>query len=161
VGIALTPTGALVNAGDGSINVTAQALSAFVADGGYLTPTTQIIATVTLNTGTVLTSTVAIPSGGGDPCTAPCALNPTRVEFDVSSDHATVTRYQLEATGSGASPITKDLGKPTPDAAGHVSIAVPEFATATPGVLYSVVITVYDAVGQATASVPSNPFMRQ
>jgi hypothetical protein len=161
VGIALTPTGALVNAGDGSISVTAQALSAFAADAGYLTPNTQIVATVTLSTGVVLTSTVTLPSGGGDSCTTPCVLNPTRVDFDVSPDHAMVTRYQLDATGPGGSPITKDLGKPTADAAGHVSIIVSDLATATKGVVYTATITVYDVSGVPVASLPSNTFMNQ
>jgi hypothetical protein len=159
LGIAATPTGPLLNAADGAVTVTGPAFSAFATDSGYLTAGTTIVATVTLSTGVVLTSSVTVPNPGGV-CSAPCVLNPTRVEFDVSPDHAMATGYQLEATGQGGVRISKDLGLPTPDVAGHVSIAVPEFAMATAGVVYTVMITVSNAAGQSV-SLPSNTFMRQ
>jgi Carbohydrate binding module (family 6)/Bacterial Ig domain/Calcineurin-like phosphoesterase/Purple acid Phosphatase, N-terminal domain len=54
---------------------------------------------------------------------------PTAVSFHASSDHATlVTRYELRIFASSADPntasalSTSDLGKPTPDAAGDITV---------------------------------------
>jgi hypothetical protein len=54
---------------------------------------------------------------------------PRAVVFHASADHATlVTRYELRIFASGANPLTatplttSDLGKPTPDAAGDITV---------------------------------------
>jgi regulation of enolase protein 1 (concanavalin A-like superfamily) len=53
---------------------------------------------------------------------------PTAVTFQKSVDHATVTSYRLDVFASGANPATatpvaiSDLGKPTPDANGDITV---------------------------------------
>jgi len=53
---------------------------------------------------------------------------PTRVAFTASVDHASVTSYELRIYASGANPATaiaiaaSDLGKPTPDANGDITV---------------------------------------
>jgi regulation of enolase protein 1 (concanavalin A-like superfamily) len=56
------------------------------------------------------------------------AQAPTTVIFQKSVDHATVTSYRLDVFASGANPatatpvVTSDLGKPTPDANGDITV---------------------------------------
>ncbi len=58
----------------------------------------------------------------------PLALRPSGVAFTPSVDHASVTRYELRIYASGANPLaataiaTSDLGKPTPDATGDITV---------------------------------------
>jgi hypothetical protein len=53
---------------------------------------------------------------------------PTGVAFTASVDHASVTSYELRIYVSGANPATavaiatSDLGKPTPDANGDITV---------------------------------------
>lgn len=107
-------------------------------------------------------------------CTAPAAaqtvLNPTTVEFKASTLHsatrldgsAVVTSYQFDAVGmagSGALAISVGLGKPTPDAQGRISVAVPQLATLTPNVVYAATVTTTGPDG-SEVSAASNPFGR-
>ena len=58
----------------------------------------------------------------------PLVLPPTGVAFTPSVDHASVTRYELRIYASGANPLAataiaaSDLGKPTPDATGDITV---------------------------------------
>ena len=67
------------------------------------------------------TSTITVTAGTTSP--------PTGVVFQASSDHATlVTRYELRIYAAGSDPATatpvatSDLGKPTPDASGDITV---------------------------------------
>ncbi len=75
---------------------------------------------------------------------------PTAVAFHASADHATlVTRYELRIFASGASPgtatplATSDLGKPTPDAAGDITVnRATFFSGLTPGNYVAAVVAI-------------------
>ena len=95
--------------------------------------------------------------------------NPVAVEFDVPSEHAVIlpdgtaaiTSYALQITEVGASaPLsTTDLGKPTPDVAGHVR-ATPQVLIGLPANrTYTAVIKAIGPGGEAVSD-PSNPFGR-
>ena len=87
-------------------------------------------------------------------------LNPKRAEFTVSPDHAEVVRYELRiflASGSVAPIRTDDLGKPTPDAQGTVSVPFPPFPQ-DPGVIYVAKVIAIGADGEGV-SLPSNDFL--
>lgn len=91
------------------------------------------------------------------------------VEFMASPDHAAVSvvtnspivaKYQLNCAGTGGTPLTKDLGKPTPTATGFIGpITVAEFLTITVDVLYSCTVTA-SGPGGVGVSAPSNFFGR-
>jgi regulation of enolase protein 1 (concanavalin A-like superfamily) len=103
---------------------------------------------------------VATDAGGLSKSTATITITvanatgtaPTTVQFHASSDHAIVTRYRLDIFSNGANPntatpvATSDLGKPTPDAAGDISINRATFLSAlAPGTYVATV----SAVGTA------------
>ena len=87
-------------------------------------------------------------------------LNPTRAEFTVAGNHDDVTRYELRIfrTPGGVAPIrTDDLGKPTPDAQGTVSVPFPPFPQ-DPGAIYVAKVIAIWPSGE-NPSEPSNDFL--
>lgn len=96
---------------------------------------------------------------------AQTVINPRTVEFDVSPDHdrlilsmPIVTGYRIDfyLIGATAPVQAGDLGKPTPDAAGHVVITRPELFALPIGGYVARVVAV--GPGGEGASVPSDPF---
>lgn len=59
--------------------------------------------------------------------------------------------------GNGAIALTVGLGKPTPNAAGLISVPVVQLATLTPNVLYTATVKAIGPDG-AGVSAASNPF---
>lgn len=96
-------------------------------------------------------------------------VNPTKVEFTASADHAVVvggtpvvTGYEFNAVATnatGAIALTRSLGKPAPDAAGMISVVIPELATITPNTTYTATVTAVGPGGNAP-SAASDPFAR-
>lgn len=87
-------------------------------------------------------------------------LNPRRAEFTASPDHAEVVRYELRffRTAGDLTPIrTDDLGKPTPDAQGTISVPFLPFPQ-DPGVIYQAKVIAIGASGEGV-SLPSNDFL--
>jgi predicted phage tail protein len=87
--------------------------------------------------GTYTVHAVAVDAAGASATSAAATVTiaaapappPTGVAFQASSDHAeAVTRYELRVFSSGADPntaapvATSDLGKPTPDANGEITV---------------------------------------
>ena len=94
--------------------------------------------------GSSATITIAVASATG--------IAPTTVQFHASSDHAIVISYRLDIFNNGADPntaapvATSDLGKPTPDASGDISVNRAAFLSAlAPGTYVATV----SAVGTA------------
>jgi hypothetical protein len=92
--------------------------------------------------------------------TAPASTAPTTVQFHASADHAIVTRYQLDIFTNGADPnsaspvATSDLGKPTPDASGDISLNRSAFLSAlAPGTYVATVSAI--APGGSSRSAPA------
>lgn len=97
-------------------------------------------------------------------------IDPVMVEFTPSPDHSAalldgspiVASYELQAiaqNATGAIAITKGLGKPAPNSQGLIAAMVPEFATLTPGAVYTATVSAVGPGGR-TASAPSGPFGR-
>jgi regulation of enolase protein 1 (concanavalin A-like superfamily) len=101
--------------------------------GGLATPSATVTITVAGATGTA----------------------PTTAQFHASADHAIVTSYRLEIFANGANPntatpiATSDLGKPTPNASGDISVNRAAFLSAlAPGTYVATV----SAIGSAGSS---------
>ena len=103
-------------------------------------------------------------------------LNPTKVEYTASADHAAllgtvpvVSRYQFDAVAMnplGAIAISRDLGKPTPDTVTGcaapvpcISVVVAELATLTPNRTYTATVSAIGPGGTAPSGA-SNPFAK-
>lgn len=95
-------------------------------------------------------------------------VNPTKVEFVASSDHAlvvngtaVVTGYQLDVMVSaptGALAFSSNIGKPTPGANSLISVIVPQLSALTNGVFVATVSAL--GPGGSGKSTPSAPFGR-
>ena len=86
------------------------------------------------------------------------SLPPTGVAFQASSDHATlVTRYDLRVFASGADPntatplTTSDLGKPTPDASGTITVDRSSFFSALAPGNYVAAVAAIGSGGSSTS----------
>jgi hypothetical protein len=84
---------------------------------------------------------------------------PTGVAFQASPDHATlVTRYDLQIFASGADPngatplATSDLGKPTPDASGTITVDRSAFFSALTVGNYVAVVAAVGSGGSSTST---------
>jgi regulation of enolase protein 1 (concanavalin A-like superfamily) len=116
-----------------------------------------------IGAGTYTIKAVATDAGGLSQSSATITITvtsatgtaPTTVQFHASSDHAIVTSYRLDIFNNGANPntatpvATSNLGKPTPDAAGDISVNRATFLSAlAPGTYVATV----SAVGSAGSS---------
>jgi hypothetical protein len=102
---------------------------------------------------------------------AQTVIDPNFVEFTASPDHNVVTdgvaavqRYDLllYTTGTAAASRTVNLGKPAPDGAGTIRLALGSLLSPAPagGVTYEVRIAAVGPGGSAASS-PSNAFSYQ
>ena len=115
-----------------------------------------------------LVLSVALVLGLAHVAAAQTVLNPTTISF-TSANHNTVsgiantplvTRYLLNCSGSGGTPITnKDLGKPVSATTAVGPVAVSEFATITQEVIYTCTVTA-EGPGGVAVSGASGPFGR-
>lgn len=99
-------------------------------------------------------------------------INPTRVEFTVSLDHAVVladgqpmvTSYDVRFYAAGASEPTSvsSIGKPDPDGSGVASVDISSVIIAFPVSPTTQYVARVAAVGPTGEGVsdPSNPFLR-
>lgn len=96
-------------------------------------------------------------------------VNPTRVEFGASPDHArlrpfdqvpVVTRYEFKVSVfGGAFDRVVDFGKPAPDANNLITVTLPPvFAALSKNVAYAVTVLAVGPDGSSPESEPSNPF---
>jgi len=103
------------------------------------------------------------------PGVAQTVINPRFVDFTASPDHSAtkldgtfvVTRYEavsMQMNGTGALVWTQDLGKPTPNGAGLITMPLPTVLPITPETLYTMRITVLGPDGSSAPSTVSNPF---
>lgn len=103
---------------------------------------------------------------------AQLVVNPTRVEFTKSADHDVllpdnsplVVRYELRSYATGATePMsTYNLGKPTPNATGLVSVNITELILGfpiNPAIQYTARVAAIGPTGEGL-STPSNSFTR-
>ena len=92
---------------------------------------------------------------------AQMVVNPTKVEYSVSADHASVTRYQLGWFLMGAiAPVqTADLPVVAPDLAGKVVQPLPSVPIAA-GTVYVARIKAWAGTIESEWSADSNPFTR-
>lgn len=84
---------------------------------------------------------------------------PTGVSFQASADHATlVTKYQLRIYTSGSNPstataiATSDLGKPTPDATGLITVNQSTFLSALKAGTYVAAVAAIGTSGSSTST---------
>lgn len=107
------------------------------------------------------------------PAFAQAVINPTKVEFQVSADHAAtlpdgsavVDHYEIRYYQSGAqSPVQMaDLGKPSPDVSGKAVADIVGTLAAipfSPSVQYVAKMVAVGPTGTSAESDPSNPFVR-
>jgi len=102
------------------------------------------------------TTSAAIPitvSGTAAPTTAP-----RLVVFHASSDNSIVTSYRLDVFASGANPstataiATSDLGKPTPDVNGDITVDRGTFFAALAPGTYQATVSAIDSAGLGRSS---------
>lgn len=86
--------------------------------------------------------------------------NPTTVQFVVSTDHATVTSYELDLVRASDNAVvqTLNLGKPSPDATNTAQVTINVQPIAF-GTYYGVMRSVAGSLKSAN-SAPSNQFER-
>lgn len=167
LGAALSATTTRLNTTTCAVNFSAQAFDVYASDSGNAYFVAGGIFTLMVTGGptpVTLTVTIAAPPPPPPPPPPPttcdpaagCVINPARLEFDASPDHAALSRYLLEVPGAFA---TVDLGLPTPNVAGRIDVPVAAFATIPPGVLFTATITAVAPTGQAL-SIASNTFLR-
>ena len=116
--------------------------------------------------GTYSLTAVAIDNDGASASSAPDTITvlpattspPRLIVFHASTDHATlVTRYELRIFASGANPATatplatSDLGKPTPDANGDITVDRATFFSSLAAGSYVAAVSAIGS-GGATAS---------
>ena len=100
---------------------------------------------------------------------AQTVINPHFVDVTASPDHSAVkidgtavlTHYLLTATAMnalGALVWTQDLGKPTPNAQGVFTVALPAALPVTAETLYRAIVTAVGPDGSSDPTAPSNPF---
>jgi hypothetical protein len=101
---------------------------------------------------------LALVAGAPGLAHAQTVRNPTVVEFTVSVDHATVTRYEFGFFLGGAEPVqTADLGKCTPNASQICTQSIPSYPI---GATYTAKLRAYVDATSGDWSDASNPFFR-
>jgi regulation of enolase protein 1 (concanavalin A-like superfamily) len=122
--------------------------------------------------GTYSLTAVATDNDGGTANSATVGVTvtattspPTAIAFRASVDHATlVTRYELRIFASGANPstatpiATSDLGKPTPDASGDITVNRATFFSGLGQGSYVAAVTAIGSGGSSTST--GVPFTR-
>ena len=122
--------------------------------------------------GTYSLTAVATDNDGGTATSATVGVTatvttspPTAIAFHASVDHATlVTRYELRIFASGANPstatplATSDLGKPTPDASGDITVNRATFFSGLAPASYIAAVTAIGSGGSSTSA--GVPFTR-
>jgi len=90
---------------------------------------------------------------------SPPSSSPSGVAFQASTDNATlVTSYVLDVFAANVDPTTApvvasiNLGKPTPDASGEITVTIPDFFSALPAGSYQLTISAIGSGGVGRSS---------
>ena len=109
----------------------------------------------TTSAASLVTAASTAPLPGTPSGTTPPPPGTWRLQFDASDDHSRLTKYVLDVYTSVAhlKVLTKDLGKPAPNATGQITVDVTTLISALPIGLFDAVVRAVATDGEAL-SVP-------